>query len=80
MLAARWRTIPVHDYRVFNAGQADGVAGILPHAVLLKTASILVGSNQPLPQAQEILLRRLADPAVMRSSSTLGEADRRRAT
>ncbi len=40
-------------------------AAAFPHAVLLRPANILVGSDLPIPDAGRRLAERLADPAVV---------------
>jgi hypothetical protein len=37
---------------------------VFPHVVLLRPANVLIGSDQPIPDARERLLQRLADPAI----------------
>ena len=41
-------------------------AAAFPHALLLKPGNIMLGSEQPILNAQRILLQRLADPAAVR--------------
>jgi spermidine synthase len=37
---------------------------VFPHVVLLRPANVLIGSDQPIPDARERLLQRLAEPGV----------------
>jgi predicted membrane-bound spermidine synthase len=48
---------------------------VFPHVVLLRPANVLIGSDQPIPEARERLLARLADPAVA-ARLALGNPDR----
>jgi predicted membrane-bound spermidine synthase len=44
---------------------------VFPHVVMLRPANLLIGSDRPIPDARERLLRRLAEPEVL-ARLTLG--------